>query len=49
MAINFQISQVLQSADSGVTKTVITLPKTITEFVVKLGDNPSDMCSYIIR
>ena len=47
--MNFEQSQGLQSTDSGITKTVITLPKNITEFIIKLGDNPSDMCSYIIR
>ena len=47
--MNFEQSQGLQSNDSGTTKTVITLPKNVTEFVVKLGDNSSDTCSYIIK
>ncbi|WP_195990347.1 hypothetical protein [Clostridium sp. D53t1_180928_C8] len=47
--MNFEKSEGLQASDSGVTRTVITIPKNITEFSVKIGDNPSDMCSYIIN
>ena len=48
-AINFEKSQNLNAGDTGVTKTIITLPKNINQFIVKLGDNPSDMSSYIIN
>lgn len=48
-AVTFEKSQGLHSADSGITKAVLTIPKNITEFVVKLGDNSSDMCSYLIK
>ena len=36
----------LQSNDSGSTKIVLTLPKALTEFVVKLGDNRNNMASF---
>ena len=36
----------LQSNDSGSTKIVLTLPKALTEFVVKLGDNRNKMASF---
>lgn len=48
-SINFEKTQGLQSSDSGVTRTVITVPKNINEFIIKIGDNFSDMCSYIIK
>lgn len=48
-SMNFEKSEGLQASDSGVTRTVITIPKNISEFIVRIGDNPSDMCSYIIK
>ena len=48
-SMNFEKNEGLQASDSGVTRTVITIPKNISEFIVRIGDNPSDMCSYIIK
>lgn len=41
-------SKGLQSNDSGITKVALTLPKNLTEFVIKLGDNPNNMTSFKI-
>lgn len=39
----------LQAGDSGVTKVVFTLPKTTNNFIIKLGDSPENMASFIIK
>lgn len=47
-SLNFEKAQGLQSDDSGVTRVVLTLPKDITEFIIKLGDYIDNQASYII-
>lgn len=46
---NFEKTEGLQNNESGVTRAVITLPKDVAEFIIKLGDNPEDMASYIVK
>ncbi|MEN8078352.1 hypothetical protein ABFP60_15405 [Clostridioides difficile] len=46
---NFEKTEGLKNTESGITRAVITLPKNVTEFIIKLGDNPEDMASYIIN
>lgn len=48
-SINFENTQGLQANDSGITRVAITIPKDITEFIIKLGDTTAKQASYIIK